>query len=47
MARLGFLLSAATEPVEAANRVIETSLNFFDWDASFLHLYDPAKIIEI
>src|SRR5689334_4109255 len=41
MARLGFLLSAATEPVEAANRVIETSLKFFDWDASFLHLYDP------
>jgi PAS domain S-box-containing protein len=42
MARLGFLLSAATEPVEAARCVIETSLKFFDWDASFLHLYDAG-----
>jgi PAS domain S-box-containing protein len=41
MARLGFLLSAATEPAEAAQCVIDTSLKFFDWDASFLHLYDP------
>src|SRR5690349_23796585 len=40
MARLGFLLSAASEPVEAARSVINTALEFFQWDASFLHLYD-------
>ena len=39
--RLGFYLSTATEPAEAAQHVIETSLEFFDWDAAFLHLYDP------
>jgi PAS domain S-box-containing protein len=42
MGRLGFLLSAATDPGEATRAVVETSLKFFDWDASFLHLYDPA-----
>ena len=40
LAHLGFFLSAATEPVQAANRVMETSLEFFDWDAGFINLYD-------
>jgi PAS domain S-box-containing protein len=40
LAHLGFYLSAATEPVQAANRVMETSLKFFDWDAGFIALYD-------
>jgi PAS domain S-box-containing protein len=40
LAHLGFFLSAATEPVEAANRVMETALDFFDWDAGFVNLYD-------
>jgi PAS domain S-box-containing protein len=41
LAHLGFLLSSATEPVEAARFVIDASLKFFDWDAAFLHLYNP------
>jgi PAS domain S-box-containing protein len=40
LAHLGFYLSAATEPVQAANRVLETALKFFDWDAGFINLYD-------
>ena len=45
MARLGFLLSAASDPAQAARRVIETSLDFFQWDASFLHLYNSEADI--
>jgi PAS domain S-box-containing protein len=37
---LGFVLSAATEPAEAANCVMETALSFFDWDAGFINLHD-------
>ena len=40
MGRLGFLLSAATDPAQATRAVVDTSLKFFEWDASFLHLYD-------
>ena len=40
MGRLAFLLSAVSEPAQAARFVIETALDFFDWDASFLHLYN-------
>jgi len=45
IARLGFLLSAASDPAQAARCVIETALDFFQWDASFLHLYNSEADI--
>src|SRR5512133_2360737 len=39
LARLGFLLSAAREPVDAAQHIVDAAFKFFQWDASFLALY--------
>jgi signal transduction histidine kinase len=40
LGRLGFVLSAVQDPVDAAEHVTTAALEFFQWDASFLVLYD-------
>jgi signal transduction histidine kinase len=42
LGRLAFLLSAAQEPVTAAAYVLDTAFELFQWDASFLILYNAV-----
>ena len=42
MARLGLLLSAASDPAAAARAIADTAQELCGWDACFLLLHDPA-----
>jgi PAS domain S-box-containing protein len=40
---LGYQLSGATRPQEAANIILDVAADLFGWDAAYLHLYSQAE----
>src|SRR5262249_11432928 len=40
---LGYQLSGATKPQEAANIILDIASDLFGWDAAYLHLYSQAE----
>jgi PAS domain S-box-containing protein len=39
---LGYRLSVAAEPTQAAQTILEIAASLFDWDAAYLHLFSAA-----